>query len=603
MAAVLEGAFELSERVLRSITSLNKAIEAAEDTQSMLASAMDVLLEVFECDRAFLLYPCDPESAHWCVPVERTTREWPGAGVTQANIPMTAYARSVMREALNAGHAVRRDPNWNPIDRNDPVNRDFHIRSQLTLAISPPGDCPWLLGIHHCARARNYAGDTRLFEAMGGRIASALATHTTLQRLREREAKFRALVDSAPDAIVVCDIEADRLIDANLRAEEMFGLPREELLARSLSGASAERQPETGAPRQELLRRARCAAEGERLRFGWTFVASCGELPCEVHLAPFPDARQSLVRVSLVDIREKKAAEQEQSRLRAQLQRAQRLEAIGQLTGGIAHDFNNLLSVLNGNLESLCAQCEQPYSAERDAAMAEQAREAFEAAVRGGSLVQRLLAFASQQPLLPRPVHLSELIRGIESLLRRSLERGIGLELQLEQRNWCCQLDSAQLENAVLNLAINARDAMPAGGHMVVRTAEHKVTSEEDPLRAQGVPLGQYVLVSVSDDGAGMSEEQLSQCCEPFFTTKKPGRGTGLGLSMVFGFARQSGGHLCFHSAVGEGTKVTLIFPRCDAPGASEEVGASDPEPEAAAARGHQSVIPGATQHGNPTPA
>jgi signal transduction histidine kinase len=241
------------------------------------------------------------------------------------------------------------------------------------------------------------------------------------------------------------------------------------------------------------------------------------------------------------------------------LRQSQKMEAIGQLTGGVAHDFNNLLQVILGNLERLGHRL----PGGRPAAGGELRliEAATRAAGRAATLTQRLLAFSRRQPLAPKSLDLNRLVAGLLELLGRTLGETIHVETVLAGGLWRVFADENQLENALLNLAVNARDAMPGGGRLTLET--QNVRLDEAYARAQeDVPPGDYVLVSVSDTGVGMSKEVLARAFDPFFTTKDIGQGTGLGLSQVYGFVRQSGGHVRIDSAPGDGASVQLYLPR-----------------------------------------
>lgn len=247
----------------------------------------------------------------------------------------------------------------------------------------------------------------------------------------------------------------------------------------------------------------------------------------------------------IYDLTEKKRAEE-------LILHHQKLDAIGQLSGGVAHDFNNILSVIGGNLEMIAAT-EQSPAASRALA---RAKDAVERATR---ITQRLLAFARRQPLSPEPIDLNEALHGLLDMLQRSLGETVRVELDLQAAPAIVDADTDQLETAILNLAINAKDAMPHGGNISIETDNVLVT--EDPRMIQEVPPGKYVCISVSDDGHGMPPDLLARAMEPFFTTKDVGQGTGLGLSMVYGFLKQLGGHARIYSEVGRGTRVSLFFP------------------------------------------
>ncbi len=261
-----------------------------------------------------------------------------------------------------------------------------------------------------------------------------------------------------------------------------------------------------------------------------------------------PEGKALRMLGSLVDVTSEREIER-------RLHQAQKLETVGQLTGGVAHDFNNLLMVILGNAEMLGNELNnQP----RLRTMTEMIATAAE---RGAKLTHRLLAFASRQPLEPRPTDVCGLIHGMEELLRRTLSESIDIEIACEDGLWNAEIDPSQLDSAILNLALNARDAMPRGGCLTIETRNVKL----DPGFAAQEPdlvAGEYVKIVVADNGDGIAAEDLGHIFEPFFTTKEVGKGSGLGLSMVYGFVRQSSGHVRVCSEPGRGTAVTLYFPR-----------------------------------------
>ncbi|GAP36483.1 ATP-binding protein [Piscinibacter sakaiensis] len=278
------------------------------------------------------------------------------------------------------------------------------------------------------------------------------------------------------------------------------------------------------------------------------------------------------------------------ARLNAQLLQSQRLEAVGQLTGGVAHDFNNLLTVVLGNAEVLGELCaERP--AERELAQMIAA-----AAQRGAALTQQLLAFSRKQALAPSAVDVDALIGGMEPLLRSTLGGQIEIVRAGGAAPWRARVDPGRLEDAILNLCLNARDAMPGGGRLTLSTGQVHVGRAEAGALPELAP-GEYVQVAVSDTGAGIAPEHLSKVFEPFFTTKEKGKGTGLGLAMVYGFARQSAGHVGVASEPGRGTTLTLVLPRADGgepparPAAAAGAPDGSPDGSAAAHRGTEAVL------------
>ena len=255
------------------------------------------------------------------------------------------------------------------------------------------------------------------------------------------------------------------------------------------------------------------------------------------------------------DVSERKATEEH-------LREAQRLEVLGQLTGGVAHDFNNLLAIIIGNLQLL---------AERhgtDNVARELITDALWSAERGGELTHRLLAFARRQPLDPRVTDVSALVRGMTGLVRRTLDSRIEIRAELADGLWPTLIDRGQLEAALMNLIVNARDAMPEGGLLTIETRNAVIAAEPERASPEaptaGIGAGEYVVVAVGDTGTGISANLIERIFEPFFTTKGPGKGSGLGLSMVYGFVKQSGGYVDVDSQLGRGTRVALYLPKSD---------------------------------------
>jgi nitrogen-specific signal transduction histidine kinase len=273
-----------------------------------------------------------------------------------------------------------------------------------------------------------------------------------------------------------------------------------------------------------------------------------------------------LVLLTMRRTREVYAEAERRELAESALRQAQKMEAVGQLTGGVAHDFNNLLTIIIGNL-GIARRGVVEARAERAL------DQALVGAQRAAQLTQRLLAFSRRQPLDPRVVDPNKLIASMSDLLARSLGENIALETIGGAGLWKIEADVSELETTLLNLALNARDAMPNTGKLTIETS-NAYLDEEYCRRHAGVRPGQYVLIAVTDNGAGMAPETIDKAFEPFFTTKETGKGTGLGLSQVYGFIKQSGGHVKIYSEPGEGTSIKLYLPRHD----GEEAGSQSDE-------------------------
>jgi PAS domain S-box-containing protein len=276
------------------------------------------------------------------------------------------------------------------------------------------------------------------------------------------------------------------------------------------------------------------------------------------------------------DVTEARKAAEALQDAEARLRQAQKMETVGQLSGGIAHDFNNLLQVVAGNLETV--QRNLPPDAPR---LRRATENAMTGAKRAATLTQRLLAFSRRQPLSPTRIDPNRLVSGMSELLHRTLGETIAVETVLMSGIWTIEVDTNQLESAILNLAVNARDAMPQGGKLTIETA-NALLDRDYVAQHSDVLAGQYVVICVSDTGEGIAKDVLARVFEPFFTTKDPGKGTGLGLSMVYGFVKQSGGHVKIYSETGEGTTVKIYLPRVLARAEEAEAEVQAPPPERA---------------------
>jgi signal transduction histidine kinase/ActR/RegA family two-component response regulator len=276
------------------------------------------------------------------------------------------------------------------------------------------------------------------------------------------------------------------------------------------------------------------------------------------------------------------AAIAEREQAQEALRHSQKMEAIGQLTGGIAHDFNNMLAIVTGSLD----MAERRLTGDEHPKLATSIAHAAEGARRAALLTQRLLAFSRQQPLAPQALDAGKLVLGMSELLRRTIGEHIAIETVLGAGLWPCFADPAQLENALINLAVNARDAMPDGGRLTIETANTTLDARYAEDAGEVAP-GHYVLIAVSDTGTGMAPDVIGRAFDPFFTTKSVGQGTGLGLSQVFGYVKQSGGHVKIYSEAGQGTAVKVYLPRH----ASGAVTADERMPPAATPAGGPDTI------------
>jgi PAS domain S-box-containing protein len=369
-------------------------------------------------------------------------------------------------------------------------------------------------------------------------------------RLRESEQRFRLLVQGVTDYAIYMLSPEGTVTNWNSGAERIKGYTHDEIVGSHFSRFYTPEDQAAGVPKRALSTAAtagRFEAEGWRVRKdGTRFWA-------HVIIDAIHDDEGKLLGFAKItrDLTEKKRTAEALEAANAALYQAQKMESIGQLTGGIAHDFNNLLSVLSSGLEVLAMQRGGEGG---DTRTVESMRRAVD---RGARLTQQLLAFARQQPLQAETRSLNRIITAFEPVLRRAGTTGIEFEVDLDRKAHSATIDSARFESALLNLVVNARDAMPDGGRIVIATSNVTLGHHE----AGSLPAGEYVKVTVSDTGTGMPPEVVARAFEPFFTTKEVGKGTGLGLSQVYGFIKQSDGEVVIESRPGKGTTIAIYLP------------------------------------------
>lgn len=393
-----------------------------------------------------------------------------------------------------------------------------------------------------------------------GKAVRMVGGMNDISEAKEREnrlAQQAALLDKAHDAIIVRDMQ-NRITYWNRSAERIYGWTAEEAVGRRIDTLLHDDAAVFDDAMHSLVEKGEWTGELRKRRKDATVVVSDVSWSLLTDESGKPEAIMGID----TDVTHRVALEE-------QLRQSQRLESVGQLTGGVAHDFNNLLTVILGNAELLTEQLPQ---GDRMHRLAEMTRTA---ALRGAELTHRLLAFARRQALEPRVIDVNDLVENMNNMLRRTLLENIDIEVIESADVWQAYADPGQLESALLNLSLNAKDAMPDGGRLTIETAN---TELDESYAAQNpeVAPGRYVMIAVSDTGSGIEPENLARVFDPFFTTKEKGKGTGLGLSMVYGFAKQSHGHIKIYSEPGQGTTIKLYLPRATRPGEAEVVTRDD---------------------------
>lgn len=420
------------------------------------------------------------------------------------------------------------------------------------------------------------ARGTAVRRTEGGKVVRAIGTHADITPRKQYEAALRAsndklameqrriqvILENSHDAFVALDASG-RVTDWNARAEKIFGWTAQEVIGATLSEFIVPPEDkESHRIAAALFSPSEIAsAIGQVIEMN-AIDKHGNTIPVELAVAGIPQDVGYAVSAFIRDVRERKEAERIQAEraqaleeARTALQHAQKLEAVGKLTGGVAHDFNNVLQTIGGNIELLKhVIANQPVLEARLTNM-------MSAVDRGAKLSAQLLAFARRQPLQPVVLNPLRVIQSMDDLLQRALGESIEFETKACGEPWNVLVDRGQLENVVLNLAINARDAMPDGGSLTIEL-ENVSNMGNKPAGPGRAPQGEYVLISLADTGTGMAPEVAEQAFEPFFTTKPVGEGTGLGLSMAYGFVTQSGGHIQLDSEVGRGTTIAIYLPR-----------------------------------------
>jgi len=483
------------------------------------------------------------------------------------------YARNRPHHGMPAGHLPVRSYLAVPV-----VSRSGEVLGGLFFGHAEPGIFTArteriLTGI--AAQAAIAIDNARLHQANLREIEARRQTELELQRLNERlaeraeertrqviaqsaqlaesEDRFRLLVEAVVDYAIFMLDPGGTIVNWNPGAERIKGYRAGEIVGRHFSCFYTDEDQARELPRQMLEA---AAAAGKHEAEGWRVRKDGSVFWASVVIDAIRTPAGELLGFAKItrDLTERRETDE-------QLRQAQKMEAIGQLTGGVAHDFNNLLTVIAGNVEMLLRRLPATAGSE----LLRPANAALFAANRAAMLTQRLLAFARRQALEPKAISINALIAGMSELLRRTLGEAIEVETVLAAGIWSSFVDANQLENAILNLAINARDAMPDGGKLTIESANTYL--DEDYAARTDVPPGQYAGLFISDTGIGMSAEIISKAFDPFFTTKDVGHGTGLGLSQVYGFVKQSGGHIKIYSEVGQGTTIKLYLPRHHAAG------------------------------------
>ena len=529
---------------LKCLSTVTQAIVQNSEPRLALQGVMEAVQSSFQCDRAWLVAATHGTPLRVTFAAERTEHVWND----EAGLPNDIA--EMLQEALQADEPVS---HGRP-GRQPSALRRIGTHSLLAISVRPKLGLRWLLVIQQCAYARQWQVEERaLFKDISFRVADALNDLLVQQDLQQSELRYKLAAESYQSLVHSIDgvvWEADPTTMAfkfvSHQTERLLGFDAERWVQEPGFWQSrihpADRE-------QTLQYCADCLLDGrENYDFEYRFLTATDTI---VWLRDYvtivrPEHGPVRLRGIMVDITERKKSEESLRRAEEQLRQSQRMEAVGRLAGGIAHDFNNLLTAINGYTDVVLRKLE-PYHPCRD-----DLQQVLAAGERAADLTKQLLAYSRKQVLAPKTTSINSIVSDMDRMLRRLIGEEVNLVTVLTPNLLAVNVDPGQLQQVLLNLAVNARDAMPEGGRLTIET------SNVDAAPDNPIP---HVLVTVTDTGFGMDEQVMAQMFEPFFTTKPLGEGTGLGLSTVYGIVRQSGGQITARSEPGKGTQFSVYLP------------------------------------------
>ncbi len=558
-------ALKESEERLRVLNDLAEATRAVSRPEEIIAVSLTVLgrhLEASRCAYAFV----DADGDGFTVPDDYTN----GCASSAGRHRLSSFGPRAVTKLRSGRTLVVRD-----VDREltpDEGGTNFTaagIKAVICCSLVRKGTLVAMLAVHQ-SRPRDWTlAEIALVEAVCERSWATIERRAAEQKLRLSEQHLRAVIDTTPECVTLVAPDAT-IIETNAAGLAMKEAARlEDVVGTSIARVIAPEDYE----RVAAFHSAVCSGQSGRIQYDLIGLKG-GRRTVETVSAPLADGDGRLLHLAITrDVTEK-------IRLEEQLRHAQKMEAIGRLAGGIAHDFNNLLTVVLGYCHILT---EKRSLASADQELLDEIRRAGE---RAAVLTRQLLAFGRKQVLEPRVLNLNAIVVEMERMLRRLIGEDVALTTSLQQPLWSAKVDAGQIEQVIVNLVVNARDAMPNGGKLIVETANVEWTGDDCRERAGRTP-GRFVALSITDTGVGMSPELVRQIFEPFFTTKDVGKGTGLGLSVVHGIVEQSGGVIEVHSDRGVGSSFIIFFPAVE--GVAKE--AVSPRARARSLRGTETVL------------
>ena len=528
---------------LESMDRINRATQETNDLELMMSDALDKVLSIFDCDRAFLLYPCDPEAASWYAPMERTKPEYPGANAEGLEASMDPDVARIYRLLLESDGPVKFGPDSaHPLPRE--MSSRFGYKSQILMALYPKTGAPWVFGLHQCSYPRVWTQQEEiLLQEIGRRLTDGLTSLLMNRKLRDSEEKYRTIMEAFVEPLVICS---------------------RDLIIEYMNPAMIHR-----IGRDATGEKCYTALHGLEAKCDWcVFDEVILDTKCKINIKSPLDDRQYHISsmpikskdgtISMMaiyrDITDYVAAISEKEKAQAQLMQAQKMESIGNLAGGIAHDFNNILAAIIGFTELAIDDVE------KDSLIENNLQGVYSAAKRAKDLVGQILAFARQREGELKPLQIDVVVKEVLQFIRSSIPTTIAIKSNINSDSYIMG-NQTQVHQILMNLFTNAAFAMEENGGVL--TVSLKDTIIEKRFREGHIGLndGDYIELSVSDTGPGIPQDIIDSIFDPYFTTKSPGQGTGMGLAMVHGIVESYEGKITVDSTLGAGTIFTIYLP------------------------------------------
>ena len=550
---------------LEGLEKIDRAINKSTCPDQMLNKVVETVFELFTCDRAWLLYPCDPDAPFFRIPIEITRPEFPGGQNLDLDIPATAPMQGDMIEALTKDGPITYGPgHQKPVSADS--HNNFNVQSQMLMSLHPKTGSPWIFGIHQCSYARIWnKKEQRLFNEIGRRISDGLSSMLFLRDLEESEKQYRLLAENVTDLIWTMDMNK-KFTYVSPSSLLLRGYSPEESLTQSLNDVLV---PESFDNALAIINnKLQLIKEGNDE--GWSPIGFDAEVYCKdgsiiithtnINILKGTDQKPYLIVGVTYDISKLKQAEAERLALERQMLHSQKLESLGVLAGGIAHDFNNILMAVLGYTDLAIQEISETHPAVQNLF------EIKKGAKRAADLTRQMLAYSGKGNFVIETMNVSALIEDMAHLLRTAISHAITLNLNLDKSLPAIEADVTQMQQVVMNLITNAAEAI-GDETGIVRLSTGKMECTKEYLAQsllthesnEETQPGVYVYFEVSDTGCGMNEETKAKIFEPFFTTKFTGR--GLGMAAVLGIIRGHKGAIMLNTIPGKGTIFKILFP------------------------------------------